>query len=68
MRLNNDASDDIRGFFPIGGTYTAMTNTWHFHLQQMDINTETNIQDDSYIEPNFEPFENNPNILIQVDN
>ena len=37
-------------------------------LQQMDINTETNIIDDSYIELNSEPFENNPNLLITVDN
>lgn len=68
MRLNETMADDIRGFFPIGGTYTAMTNTWHMHLQQMDINTETNISDDTYFEADFGPFENNPNILIQVDN
>lgn len=68
MRLNETMPDDIRGFFPLGGTYTAMTNTWHMMLQQMDINTETNIIDDSYIELNSEPFENNPNLLITVDN
>jgi len=67
MRLNETASDDIVGFFPIGGTYTAMTNTWHMHLQQMDDNTESNIQDDSYYEQNNDPFINNPNILFQAD-
>ena len=67
MRLNDGADDDIHGFFPIGGTYTAMTNTWNFTLQQMDINTETNLNDASFNEYNDEPFMNNPNFFIQFN-
>lgn len=67
MRLNENQSDDIKGFFPTGGTYTAVTNTWHLTVQQMDLNTETNIVDSSHNVYNDEPFINNPNIFLQVD-
>jgi len=67
MRLNENQSDDIKGFFPTGGTYTAVTNTWHLTVQQMDLNTETNIVDSSHNVYNNEPFMNNPNILFDVD-
>jgi len=64
MRLSDTASEDAQGFMPVGGSYTAATDTWHMTVQQIDINTESNITDESYHDFNQEWFINNPNILI----
>lgn len=63
MKLNNGESADVQGFFPIGGTYTAATDSWQMTIEQFSSNTTANITNTSYANTNEEWFLENPNIL-----
>ena len=64
MKLNSGESADVQGFFPIGGTYTASTDSWKMTVEQFSNSTTTNITNDSYFNINREMFLDNPNIII----
>tara|TARA_Y100001973_G_C5208730_1_gene343664 strand:- start:735 stop:3188 length:2454 start_codon:yes stop_codon:yes gene_type:complete len=64
MKLNSGASTDLQGFFPIGGTYTAATDSWKMTVEQFSSTTTTNITNASYFNINREMFLDNPNIII----
>ena len=64
MKLNSGESADVQGFFPIGGTYTAGTDSWKMTVEQFSSSTTTNITNDSYFNINREMFLDNPNIII----
>tara|TARA_R100000149_G_scaffold27080_1_gene10431 strand:- start:3054 stop:5507 length:2454 start_codon:yes stop_codon:yes gene_type:complete len=64
MKLNSGESADVQGFFPIGGTYTASTDSWKMTVEQFSSSTTTNITNDSYFNVNREMFLENANIII----
>ena len=64
MKLNSGESTDLQGFFPIGGTYTAATDSWKMTVEQFSSSTTTNITNASYFNINREMFLDNPNIII----
>ena len=64
MKLNSGESADVQGFFPIGGTYTAGTDSWKMTVEQFSSSTTTNITNDSYFNVNREVFLENANIII----
>ena len=64
MKLNSGESSDLQAFFPIGGTYTAGTDSWKMVVEQISSNTTTNIDNDSYINVDRDLFFENPNIII----
>ena len=63
MKLNSGESADVQGFFPIGGTYTAATDSWKMTIEQFSINTTANVTNTSYYNTNEEWFLENPNII-----
>jgi len=64
MKLNSGESADVQGFFPIGGTYTAATDSWKMTIEQFSINTKTNLTNNSFFNINRELFLENPNIIV----
>lgn len=63
MKLNDGESADLQGFFPIGGTYTAVTDSWKMTIEQFSVNTTSNVTNTSYQDVNTEWFHQNPNII-----
>jgi len=63
MKLNSGESADVQGFFPIGGTYTAATDSWKMTIEQFSVNTTANVTNTSYYNTNEEWFLENPNII-----
>ena len=63
MKLNDGESADLQGFFPIGGTYTASTDSWKMTIEQFSLNTTANVTNTSYQNTNEDWFLENPNIL-----
>jgi len=63
MKLNDGESADLQGFYPIGGTYTAVTDSWKMTIEQFSVNTTSNVTNTSYQNVNEEWFLENPNIL-----
>ena len=63
MKLNSGESANVQGFFPIGGTYTAATDSWKMTIEQFSTNTTTNVTNTSFVNTNEEWFLENPNIL-----
>ncbi len=64
MKLNSGESADVQGFFPVGGTYTAATDSWKMVVEQFSSSTTTNITNDSYFNINRDMFLENPNIIV----
>ena len=67
MKLNSGESADLQGFFPVGGTYTAVTDSWKMVAEQLSINTETNLTNGSSNIFLVDWFIDNPNILMYTN-